>query len=164
MLDNKELEDDDAEPEDYFGINILPYLIVAPTQTRVSNYICFETRSVLSSSYNRNRNNAMKIQQIIFQVMCQEQNKDVTGTFGGAICSYGTARHDLLAALLKRDFNFYPFNGGKAILVSEDSGTTDTNYAMRVLTYEFQTDAELAKSMQIGGKTQLQMVNKIYAE
>lgn len=165
-LDNKNLEyrlnkkSDILEinPEEYFGINILPYLLVPPTQTEVANYVCFETRSVRSSSFNRNYNKAIKVQQIIFQIMCQEQNKDVEGLYDGAICSYGVARHDLIAAILKHEFNYYPFKGGKAVLVQDNSGSTDTNYAMRELTYEFMTDGELAKTVN-GSKY---MVNKLY--
>lgn len=162
VLDNKELEECDAEPEDYFGINILPYILVAPTQTDVANYLCYETRSYKSSHYSSNRNDAIKVQQIIFRIMCQEQNQNVTTgtvTFDRAIYSLGMSRPDLLAALIKREFNYFPFSGGKAVLMSDEPGVTDNNYAMRTLTFEYLTDASLIK--EING--QQQMINKVWS-
>jgi len=35
LLNNKELEDTEADPSDYLGINILPYFLVHPTQHNV---------------------------------------------------------------------------------------------------------------------------------
>ena len=43
LLNNKELEDNDADPSDYLGVNILPYYMIHPTQSNVQNYICYET-------------------------------------------------------------------------------------------------------------------------
>jgi len=31
LLNNKELEDDDADPSDYLGVNILPMYLIHPT-------------------------------------------------------------------------------------------------------------------------------------
>ena len=31
LLNNKELEDNDADPSDYLGVNILPYFMIHPT-------------------------------------------------------------------------------------------------------------------------------------
>ena len=46
-LDNKELEplveDDGTNADAYYGINILPYYLVSPTQSSASAFICFET-------------------------------------------------------------------------------------------------------------------------
>ena len=43
LLNNKELEDAEADPSDYLGINILPFYMIHPTQHNVQNYICYET-------------------------------------------------------------------------------------------------------------------------
>ena len=32
LLNNKELEDDEADPSDYLGVNILPYYLIHPSQ------------------------------------------------------------------------------------------------------------------------------------
>ena len=42
VLDNKELEEAEAEPDDYYGVNILPYYMFEPPQHKVNNYLCYE--------------------------------------------------------------------------------------------------------------------------
>lgn len=42
LLNNKELEDSEADPSDYLGVNILPYFLIHPTQHNVQNFICYE--------------------------------------------------------------------------------------------------------------------------
>ena len=68
LIHNKELED--AEPDEYLGVNILPYYLIAPTQTNVKNYICFET----SFDEVSRGNSVMKIQQIIFYILCHHSD------------------------------------------------------------------------------------------
>ena len=41
VLNNKELEEAESEPDEYYGINILPYYIISPTQTNIQNFICY---------------------------------------------------------------------------------------------------------------------------
>ena len=42
LLNNKELDDVEADPSDYLGVNILPYYIIHPTQHNVQNFICYD--------------------------------------------------------------------------------------------------------------------------
>ena len=86
LIHNKELED--AEPDEYLGVNILPYYLIAPTQTNVKNYICFET----SFDEVSRGNSVMKIQQIIFYILCH--HSDIT------VAELSSARHDMIAAEL----------------------------------------------------------------
>ena len=161
-LDNKELEEAEAEGDEYFGRSILPYYIVHPTQIQANNFICFETRfERIGTSLDR-YNKAMKRQQIVFYILCEQKNQAVTtGTeLSGAITELGVARHDLIASLLIHEFNFYPFKGGKAQLISNVPSTTDDNYACRTLTFEFYTDANLVKT--VNGEPQI--ANKLYAK
>ena len=51
VLNNEELEKADAEPDDYYYVNILPYYIIYPTQTNVQNYVCYETQFENSMLY-----------------------------------------------------------------------------------------------------------------
>ena len=53
-LNNKELEQTDAEPEDYFGVNIVPYYVMQPIQHNVNNYICYEVTCKEIDKYNAN--------------------------------------------------------------------------------------------------------------
>ena len=43
LLNNKQLEGEEAENDDYYGINILPYYTIPDDQTKTENFICFET-------------------------------------------------------------------------------------------------------------------------
>ena len=64
VLENKELEEAEAEPDDYFGVNILPYYMVEPTQHKVNNYLCYEV------SYDRVYGDKYyKRLQIIFYIL-----------------------------------------------------------------------------------------------
>jgi len=76
-----------------------------------------------------------------------------------ALMSLGVARHDLIAALIKADFNYFPLSCGKIRLVSDIEDATDTNYATRLLTFECYTDANLTKNV----NGQQQMINKVYS-
>ena len=71
----------------------------------------------------------------------------------------GMARHDLIAALIKSEFNYYPLSCGKIRLVQDTEDATDTDYATRMLIFECYTDANLTKN--ING--QQQMINKVWS-
>lgn len=146
VLNDTELEEADAEISDYFGHSILPYFLIPEVQHNVKNYICFETDSLEMDRYNP----TVKNQQIIFYVLCEQKGNIDEET--------SLPRHDLLAALLIHEFNYYPFKGGKAQLVSDKPGVTDNNYATRTLTFEFKTDANIIKS--VDGKNQI--INKVF--
>ena len=133
VLDNKELEKVDAEADDYFGINILPYYMVAPTQHNVKNYICYEVsydKTYESKIYKRLR--------IVFNVICEQ--KDIIEK------ETGIARHDLLAALIQDAFNYTNYLGYKAVLVSDTASSIDNDFASRILVFEQYTDNNLVKT------------------
>ena len=135
VLNNKELEKADAEPEDYFGVNIFPFYIIQLTQYNVQNFICFET-SFKETSWRTK--NMTKDQMIIFYILCDVKNAIDKET--------GIARHDLLAALINEEFNQVIFSGGRLRLESDIAGVTDSNYALRTLTYVMNTDTNLVKT------------------
>lgn len=145
VLNNKELEEAEAEPDDYFGVNIRPAYIIPETQTNVQNYICFET------AQERYRG-VMKSQQIIFYILCDDKNvmdKDTS-----------LPRHDLLAALITDIFNYGRFLGGRFMLISDKPSVTDNHYLTRTLIFQQDTDNNLVKS--VGGKPKI--VNHDYTE
>ena len=41
VLNNKELEESEAEPDEYIEKNIFPYYLISPTQYQSENFICF---------------------------------------------------------------------------------------------------------------------------
>lgn len=134
LLNNKELEESEADPSDYLGVNILPYYIIHPTQHNVQNFICYETSVRELERFNSN----MKIQQIIFYVLCEEKNNIEKRT--------GIARHDLLSALLLDIFNWSNIFGCKIHCVSNVPSVVDSDYACRTLIFEQTTDNNLAKT------------------
>ena len=134
LLNNKELESVEADPSDYLGINILPYYIIHPTQHNVQNYICYEIETRELERYNSN----MKIQRVIFYVLCEEKNNIEKKT--------GIARHDLIAALLIDMFNWTNLFTNKIHIVSDIPSVVDNDYACRTLVFEQITDNNLAKT------------------
>ena len=123
LLHNKELEDAEAEADEYYGINILPYYLIGPTQTEVMNYLCFET-----SFENVSRGNSvMKIQQIIFYILCHHE--DIV------VAELSSARHDLLAAEITNMFQGCNDFGTQLKLMSDKPSVTDTDYSTRTLTF-----------------------------
>lgn len=134
VLHNEELEADDAEPDDYFGVNILPYYIISPTQTNVKAYLCYETNYTKLNRYNA----TVKTMQVIFYILCHQSD----------ICDEdtGVARHDLLAALIQHDFNYTTSLGARLVLVSDAASVVDNDYACRTLTFEMTTDNNVVKT------------------
>lgn len=133
VLNNKELEEVDAEPDDYFGINILPYYMVTPTQHNVKNYLCYEI------SYDKTyESKVYKRLRVVFYILCEQ--KDIIDK------ETGIARHDLLAALVQDTFNYTNYLGYKSVLVSDVASTVDNDFACRILTFEQYTDNNLVKT------------------
>ena len=121
-LHNTELERADADPDDYFGVNILPYTTIPGTQDKVKNFICFSVDDIEDARYNE----IMKIQYIQFQVFCHIDDIN-TGT--------GYARHDLLGYFIRDIFNWTNIIGLQCKLIYNRESTTDTNYSCRLLKF-----------------------------
>lgn len=132
VLNNTELDED--EPDSYFGVNLLPYYLIHPTQTDVKNYICFEVGYDTVGRYNPTQ----KTLQVTFYILCEQKNIIYGET--------GVARHDLLAELITRDFNYKVSMAGKLVLVSNQPSTTDSDYSTRTLIFNVDTDNNLVKS------------------
>lgn len=134
LLNNKELEDEDADPSDYLDVNILPYYLIHPTQHNVQNFICYEVGFRELERYN----SKMKLLQITFYILCEEKNNIEKST--------GIARHDLLAAIIHDIFNWSNLFGGQIHCVSDLPSVTDNDYATRTIIFEQLTDNNLAKT------------------
>lgn len=143
VLNNKKLEEADAEPDDYFGVCILPYYLIKPTQTEVQNFICFTVG--FDKVYSRNK--AMERLQLTFEILCEQKNAIDTDT--------SVARQDLLSALIKDQFNYTNIFGAKMKCVENKELVVDTNYAARELVFEQLTDNNLVKSTGVLNTTRL---------
>ena len=143
-LNNKELEEEEADPEDYYGVNILPYYMINPVQHNVQNYLCYEVRYDMAQSYQYSKshnslNPTVKTLSIIFTILCHHKNIIDEET--------GIARHDLLAALVQDQFNWSSEFGSKIMLVSDVPSVVDNNYACRTLSFEQTTDNNVVKTI-----------------
>lgn len=134
LLNNKELDDVEADPSDYLGVNILPYYIIHPTQHNVQNFICYDIGFRELERYN----SKMKLLQITFYVLCEEKNNIEKLT--------GIARHDLIGAIIKDIFNWSNLFGVQIHCVSDIPGVTDNDYSTRTLIFEQTTDNDLVKT------------------
>lgn len=142
VLDNKELQEAEAENDEYFGVNILPYYHIMGTQTDSQNFICFTVgyenveRNFTNSS--RMYNDLQRHLHVVFVVLCEQKNIKDKDT--------GIARHDLLAALIQNEFNFTNFFGRRIQLVSDEETVVDNKYLCRTLVFTQITDNNVTKT------------------
>lgn len=142
VLHNKKLQEDEAENDEYFGVNILPYYHIMGTQVDVQNFICFSVgyenveRNFTNSS--RMYNDLQKHLHVTFVVLCEEKDIKDQDT--------GIARHDLLAALLINEFNFTNYFGRKIQLIADEESVVDNKFLAHVLTFSMITDNNVAKT------------------
>ena len=142
-LHNTDLEKEEADPENYFGVNILPYYMIKPVQHNVQNFLCYEVSYDMAQSYQYSKshnslNPTVKTLSIIFTILCHHMDVIDKDT--------GIARHDLLAALVQDQFNWSSEFGSKIMLVSDEPSVVDTNYACRTLVFQQTTDNNVVKS------------------
>lgn len=134
VLNNKELEESGATAQDYFGVNILPYYLITPTQTHVENFICYTVGFREESRYN----SCVKVLMITFVILCEQKNIIDLDT--------SLARTDLLAALIQDQFNYINYFGRKVHIVRDEESVVDSKYAARTLIFEQETDNNLVKT------------------
>lgn len=134
VLNNKELEEVDANPEDYFGVNIHPFFMLPDIQHSVQNFVCYEVSYRELNRYN----SAVKELTVMFYVICEQRNIIDEDT--------GISRHDLIDALIQDQFNYTNLFGQKLYLTSDVVGVLNDHYAMRTMTFTQQTDNNLVKT------------------
>lgn len=134
LINNKELQEAEAEADEYYGVNIFPYYLIPETQYEVNNFICYETQFDEIDRYNQ----TVKYMQIIFYVLCEQKNLIEQNTY--------VARHDLLAALIIDEFNYTNYFGKKLRCISNKASVTDNKFACRTLIFEQATDNNLVKT------------------
>lgn len=134
VLNNQELEEAEAEPDEYFGINILPYYLIKPTQTESKNFLCYELNSQEGFSETR------KIQRLVFYILVHQGDGNIIET------ETGLARHDLLAALVMEHFNWTNLFGERIHCVSDQASVIDDEYSCRTLIFEQSTDNNVVKT------------------
>lgn len=134
LLHDKELEEAEAEPSDYIGEIILPFYLIPNTQTKVRNYLCFET----SFDYVSRDNSIIKYQEIIFYIICHKD--DIT------VDEVSVPRHDLISAVIIDIFNGCNYFGTQMKLVSDKPTILDNIYPTRTLIFENHTTNSISRS------------------
>lgn len=142
VLDNKDLQESDAENDEYYWENIFPMYLIPDAQTTAQNFICFTVgyenveRNFTNSS--RMYNDYQKHLHVVFIILCDKKNLKDRDT--------GIARHDLLAALIQNEFNFTNYFGRKIELIADNETTVDNVYACRTLVFSQITDNNVTKT------------------
>lgn len=135
VLHNKELEQAEATPDDYFNTSILPYFALEDTIVDVKNVICYE---IAFESNHYNKNEIIKQCQIVFNVICDLDDIIDKET--------GIARHDLLSALLLDQFNWTNIFGMQIKCVSDKPSMLGANLACRTLIFKGEFADGIAKT------------------
>ena len=153
VLDNQELEknveDDGTGVDEYFGVNILPFYNITPTQSSTSAFICYE---VACEKDRFAKNLGQKQLSIIFYVLVDQKliyDRDT-----------GIARHDLLAALIQNRFNYTNYFGRKIQLISNVPSVTDNQYSCRTMIFKQITDNNVVKTFEQDGVFETRFANK----
>lgn len=134
LLNDEQLKNSDASNDEYFGVCILPYFLIAPVQHEVRHFICYETSFDDTIKYN----SAMKVQEIIFHILVEQ--KDII------VKEIGVARHDLITAEIINTFQGCNDFGTQLKLISCKPSVTDTNYASYTLVFEQITPNSLTRA------------------
>lgn len=121
---------DEEDPDSYFGSTgaIRDYFLLPETITtdQGGNFICFDIS--WDGTYGRYTTENMQYGQIIFYVLCDGRDLYDSET--------GLARHDLLAALLKKEFANSNLFGCRLECNIDQPRSTDTNYVLRTITFK----------------------------
>lgn len=134
LLHNKELEEVDAENDEYFGTSIRSAYIIPETQTEVQHFLCFECNIKKMSIDNP----AIKYQEIIFYILCNDKDLLVE--------DIGASRHDLIGAVIIDMFNGSNRFGGQLKLISDQPSVTDNHYCTRTLIFQQKTPDSMTKA------------------
>lgn len=133
-----------GEVDRYFGdnANIRPYLFIPETQTEVKHYICYQVTFDETPRYN----NTQKYTTIVFTIFVN--GKDRTDKLTGI------PRHDLLASIIREEFNWSNIFGMQTHLISSKESITDNNYLVRTLIFQT-TDTNSITYTPFGEKSML---------
>ena len=115
-----------GEVDRYFddNSNIRPYLFIPETQTEVKHYVCYQVMFDEMPRYN----NVQKYTNITFTIFVN--GKDRTDRLTGI------PRHDLIASIIRENFNWSNIFGTQTHLISSKESTTDNDFLVRTLIFQ----------------------------
>lgn len=107
----------------YIDNAIYNYLRIPELQDEVKVYLCFEVNDITLPNYNEN----LMTRHIIFRPVCY---KTETST------DYGIKRQDLLAMIIKEEFDWSNVFGPHTVLVSDQGSLSESSFYYRELVYQ----------------------------
>ena len=123
LLNNTELQEKNAPPEDYLFKNIYPFLKVPDIQSTVKNFICFDIDDVGDLAYN----NAFLHRQIKIRVMSHEQDVKTP---------WGVPRQDILAMMIEERMNWSDLLGIQMKKVYDSAKIAENGYYYRNMYFD----------------------------
>ena len=120
-------------PDEFLDTNIFGFIRIPQTQDTVRNFICFTVDDIEEDRYNE----VIKVQYIQFNCICHLDDMKT---------DYGIDRHDLLAALVRQNFNWTNMFGLQFKLIYNKESTVDSDYYCRTLKFMAQKPNSLNKA------------------
>lgn len=147
----KTLHNTDLETEDkkingllngdlYKDVSIFSFLKIPNTQSVVKNFICFEVNDVEQIRYNE----ALITKNITFRTISNEADFKT---------DWGIARQDLLAAIIKSEFDWSNIFGMHISKISDRGRVSEDGYYYREFVYETIAPNNLVNKFKNGGVT-----------
>lgn len=124
-LNNTELEEKNATAADYYGVNILPYIIDPNTRHIDRSTIMYDTIHTTYAAYNPD---AIKIQYIRFLIIVPPAEAIDTLT--------GIPRHDLIGSVIADMFAGTNIFGCQCKQIDDKGGSTDSMFISRDMWFE----------------------------
>ena len=141
-LHNKELEKNKTNGlingDAYRNVNIFNFLKIPETQSVVKNYICFEVDDIEQVRYNEH----LITKNITFRTV--SHGDDV-------ITDWGIPRHDLLAMIIKSEFDWTNVFGMHLSKIYDRGRVSEDGYYYRELIYETTVPNNLVNKAKNGG-------------
>lgn len=115
-----------GEVDLYFGdsANIRPYIFFPEAQTEVRNYLCYQVMFDKLPRYN----NTQKYTEVTFTIFVNGKDREDKLT--------GIPRHDLIASIIRENFNWSNAFGMQTHLISSKESTTDNSFLVRTLVFQ----------------------------
>ncbi len=118
VLNNTQLEEMGAVPEDYHNVNIFSFLKIPDTQSVVKNFICFDVDVTEPSR----ENNVIASAIVRFRTIAHADSVQT---------EYGINRQDLLALIIRDIFSWSNIFGNQAKRIYDTSKASDNGYYYR---------------------------------
>lgn len=120
-LHNHELQG--HKGDDYRFVNIFNFLKIPNTQSTVKNFVCFEVQDVEQPRYTE----GLMTKYIVFRTVSHEDDVQT---------DYGIARQDLLALIIKNEFDWSQVFGMHIEKIQDYGKITENGYYYREFIYE----------------------------